>query len=239
MKKKILIVKNISHEGPGLLEKILNNYKINYNIIDLSRDEKLPTVNNYSAVIILGGPDSANDENEKMLHQLNFVKEILSYKIPYLGICLGLQVLVKAAGGKVVKCSVKEVGFLDHEKKHFTIDLTEKGKKDPLFDGLGTSFNVLHLHEETVELTNDMILIATGKFCKNQIVRIGKNAYGIQSHFELTEEMFIEWCKKDPDLAQFNNKELYSIYRNVKVEYESIALKLFENFLKIASFDQT
>ena len=114
------------------------------------------------------------------------------------GICLGLQTLVKAAGGRIIKSPVRETGFLDPEGSHFTTELTAAGKQDPLFEGLDHSFKVFHLHGETVELTDSITLLSTGKFCRNQIVRVGKNAYGIQCHFELTPEMLETWMNEDP-----------------------------------------
>lgn len=190
MTKEILIVKNITREGPGLLEKILKERSIEYTIVDLNKRQTFPPVKNFKAIVVLGGPDSANDENEKMKNELIQIREAVESKIPYLGICLGFQSLVKATGGKVIQNPVKEIGFIDPEGNNFTVELTPEGKKDPLFEGLGHNFKVFHLHGETVELTDKMTLLAIGKFCKNQIARVGSNAYGIQCHFELTPEMY-------------------------------------------------
>jgi len=55
MQKEILIIKNISREGPGLFENLIKEYCIKYKIIDLSLGEKIPPLNNYGAVVILGG----------------------------------------------------------------------------------------------------------------------------------------------------------------------------------------
>lgn len=237
MEKKILIVKNITREGPGLLETELKERGIGYRITDLNQGQNFPLVENYGAVVVLGGPDSANDENEKMENELARICEAIAANIPYLGICLGLQTLVKAAGGKVTKSPTKEVGFIDPEGHNFTVELTEEGKRDSLFEGLDQTFNVFHLHGETVELTDDMVLLAAGKFCRNQIVRVGTNAYGIQCHFELTPEMFEIWINEDPDLLQLDKKVLRANYEAIKVKYARVGRQLFKNFLKIAGFE--
>jgi GMP synthase-like glutamine amidotransferase len=236
MKKEILIVKNSTNEGPGLLEEILKERKIEYFIVDLDKNENLPPVENFGAVIILGGPDSANDSNEKMENEISFIREVINSKTPYLGICLGLQTLVKAEGGKVVKSRVKEIGFIGPDENNFTIYLTDKGKEDPLFDGLQSPLKVFHLHGETVELTKNMILLATGKFCRNQVIKIGSNAYGIQSHFELTPEMFEDWINLDPDLLKLDTEYLRSIFNEIKSEYTKTGKQLLQNFLKIAEY---
>ena len=74
VKKKVLIIKNISREGPGILEKILQENLIHYKIVDLAKNEKLPTADNFSCLIIMGGPDSANDETKKIKGEIKFIK---------------------------------------------------------------------------------------------------------------------------------------------------------------------
>lgn len=236
MMKKILIVKNNTREGPGLLENVLKEHGIVYTIADLDHGLFFPTVKDYQAVVVLGGPDSANDENDKMENELSSIREVLAANIPYLGICLGFQTLVKAAGGEVLRCQTKEVGFIDPEGNKYEVELTEEGKQDPLFEGLGHILNVFHLHGETVRLTDSMALLATGKFCRNQIARVGKNAYGIQSHFELTPEMFEMWINEDPDLLQLDENQLRTDFESMRDEYSRIGRQLFNNFLKIAGF---
>ena len=236
MEKEILIIKNMTREGPGLLEEELNARGIGYTITDLDQDQFFPPVENCGAVVVLGGPDSSNDENEKMKSELARIRETIAAHIPYLGICLGLQTLVKAAGGRVIKSPVRETGFIDPEGNNFTIELTDEGKQDPLFDGLDHTFKVFHLHGETVELTGDMTLLAVGKFCRNQIASVGGNAYGIQCHFELTPEMMETWINEDPDLLQLDKEQLRKNFTAIRDEYTRVGRRLFNNFLRIAGF---
>lgn len=231
--KPILIIKNVTAEGAGMLEEILKIRQIAYEIIDLEKVQPFPSPENYSAVIVCGGPDSANDDTPKMQQELSRIQEILALKIPYLGICLGLQTLVKAAGGKVLKSPVKEVGFRDPENSNFSIELTPEGQTDPLFAGLNKVFKVFQLHGETVELTPTMTLLGTGKFCPNQIVRISPGQYGFQCHFELTESMFELWLQEDPDLKLLDPVQVRADYEAIKEEYEKVGRRLFENFLEI------
>ena len=236
MKKIILIVKNISREGPGIIESLLQEQDINYTVIDLDKGEAFPPPQDYSALVVMGGPDSANDTSEKMRLELQRIKEALSLNIPYLGICLGLQTLVKAAGGKVVKSPLKEVGFKGPQEKPFVVNLTPDGKSDGLFKGLGDNFRVFQLHGETVELTPEIKLLGKGEFCQNQIVKVGANAYGLQCHFELTPKMFEVWLNEDADLRQLDKKQLQDEFNYFLDEYTLTGRKLFQNFLKIAGF---
>jgi GMP synthase (glutamine-hydrolysing) len=235
MDKKILIIKNKSSEGPGILEILLRRKNINYTIVDLESDPEYPSsLESVGAVVMLGGPDSANDVSKKIGWELAFIDRILSDGIPYLGICLGLQVLVKAAGGKVLKNIIKETGFRDPENKFFSVVLTSEGKTDAIFKGLGNEFPVFHLHGETVELTDKMTLLAAGAFCRNQVVKIGENAYGIQCHFELTPEMLEYWITTDPDLLELDTENLRNDFNYLKNDYTSTGETILNNFLNIA-----
>lgn len=231
---KLLIVKNISREGPGLLERILQDEFISYDVVDLSAGQSIPSLDSYKAMVVLGGPDSANDDTQTMKAELARVREAVNTGMPYLGICLGLQVLVKAAGGNVIKGNVKEVGFRDPDDNQHTITLTEEGKNDPLFAGLPDRLDVFQLHGETVELTPDMALLATGEFCRNQVVKVSEYAYGIQSHFELTPEMLAGWAEQDPDLMPLGKKTLRADFEAIRESYTRTGMTLFRNFLTIA-----
>ena len=234
--KEILFFKNITRENPGLLEVIIKEIGIKYSVIDLSQNQSIKSLDNYGAVVVLGGPDSANDRTPKMENELALIRNILDAKIPFLGICLGLQTLVKASGGEVVKSHTKEIGFLDHNGENFKVELTESGREDPLFEGLGNSLTVFQLHGETVVLTENMKLLATGEFCRNQIVKAGPASYGIQSHFELTREMLEIWINEDPDLKELDRDQLRYDFEKIRLNYTQTGRQLFLNFLKIAGF---
>lgn len=235
--KKILIVKNASIEDAGLIEVALKENGLNYHIVDLSKGQDFPNPNNYSAVFVLGGHDSANDQTPKMKNELKRIKETVDAQIPYFGVCLGMQTLVKANGGEVYKNRIKEIGLRDPEGKYFEIELTNEGKKDTIFQGLKSPLKIFQLHGETVSLKSGMTLLAIGKYCKNQAVKIGKNAYGLQGHMELTEAMFEEWIREDNDLRNIDEISLRDDYTKLKSEYESNGRMIINNFLDIANLE--
>ncbi len=235
MSRKILIVKNMTQEGAGLLETLLCEHGIASHQEDLSAGGTFPDPRGYSALVVLGGYQSANDETSSMLLQLRRIEAALDEEIPFLGICLGMQCLVKAGGGKVMKAAIKETGFVDPEGHPYRINLTTSGRKDALFDGLDKSFPVFQLHGETVELAaSGMELLATGEGCPIQAVRVGKNGYGLQCHFELTDAMFSEWCENDADLKKIDQNNLKEQFENIRDEYHTTGLKLLYNFLRIS-----
>lgn len=236
----ILIVKNITREGPGLLEEVLTERSIQCNIVNLDAGEKFPDTKDYGALVVLGGPDSANDATPKMQQELQRIADATQVGLPYLGICLGLQTLVKANGGSVLKSPVREIGFMDHTGNPFQVTLTEAGKHDPLFAGMADTFTVFHLHGETVELPATMKfqaqLLGTGEFCTNQIVKVSEKGYGLQCHFELTPDMFEEWITQDPDLLELDAAKLRAQFTAIQSRYTTVGKKLFNNFLSIAGY---
>lgn len=273
--KKILILQNIANEGPGLIEEFLKETGLEYEIINRdasnknSPPEKIPPLKNYSAMIVMGGSDSANDQSEKILGNLDAVREALQIKMPYLGVCLGLQLGVKAAGGKVIKNSIRETGCRDPRGDFFSVKLVpnHSPKNDhisintpttdpilttpplttsqifanaaptanPILTNLPQNFPVFHLHGETVELTPQMQLLGSGKFCRNQFVKIAENAYGIQFHLELTPEMFEDWAANDPWLQELNQEQLRKDFASQRENYRKIFHQIFRNFLKTAN----
>ena len=235
MGKRVLIVKNRTHEGPGLIEIFLKEHQVPYEITDLDQGEHFPSPKSYGAVIVLGGPDSANDRTAKIREELDRIRETLDLKIPYFGTCLGLQALVKAGGGAVIRSPMKEIGFRDPVNCFFEVTLTAEGRKDPLFRGVAPRFNLFHLHGETVQLKGEMALLGMGKYCENQMVRVGENAYGIQGHLELTREMLEEWMKLDPDLKKRNAALLRQDFDKLSGDFQKTARQLFTNFLKSAN----
>jgi GMP synthase (glutamine-hydrolysing) len=230
--KSILIIKNEPNTHLGLLEGALKKQKLHVRIIEAHRGLPLPKPQDFSAVIVYGGAASANNYSPWMKNEVTFAKEVLKNNIPYLGICLGMQILVKAGGGNVHKHTVAEIGFTHGERTPYVVKLTSAGSNDTLFTGIPSSFPVFHMHYDTVELTNDMLLLGTGKSCPVQAVRVGSNAYGIQSHFELDEKMFNDWISTESQLKKIRHLE--TDYKLHKKTYEKTGSLLFTNFIRIA-----
>jgi len=235
MSAPLLIVQNITREGPGLLVDLLQETTTHYDLVDLSKGEAFPDPRAYKALIVLGGPPSANDTSDAMTRELSQVKLAMASNLPCLGICLGLQVLVKAAGGRIVKAPQPEIGFVDQQGVQYRVQLTPEGKADPLLQGLPNEVAVFQLHGEAVEVTPEMRVLATGTSCHNQIVRVADRAYGIQSHFELTPAMLEVWGSEDPDLLPIGLPALRARFADIQASYNQTGRALLTNFLRLAN----
>ena len=141
MPKKILVVRNIPRESLGFIAIFLREKNISYDIIDADDTTVFPDPSDYGGVIVFGGPESANDKTPKMIKELEFAAKCVEQKVPYLGICLGMQVLVAATGGTVYVneadgVKVKEIGVYDNAGEPYEVELTLAGRYDPLFNGI-------------------------------------------------------------------------------------------------------
>lgn len=230
---KALIIKNSSFETPGLLTGVLTSHGVPYDIVDLYKNDPLPKSGNFNALIVLGAPDSANDATYKIRSELAFIKQALAAGTPILGICLGMQLLVKAAGGKVMKAPQPELGFTDLDGQQYFVEIMSAGKDDPLLAGLPAKLPAFHVHYETVSLTQNMALLATGHNCRNQIVKVSDKAYGIQAHFELLPHVLEMRAAKDPDLAQIGQEKLMADFAAVRDDYLFAGKKLLNNFVQL------
>ncbi len=235
-RKPILISQNTGREGAGRITVSLERSFSTHETIHFGSagKEKLDT-SRYSGVIVLGGPQSANDENDVMRRELDFVRRVVEADVPYLGICLGMQVLVKATGGSVRPNHVKEIGFRNSSSdEFFLVRLTEEGRESALFRGFTQqTFPVFQLHGETVEPATGQKLLATGSDCHVQVIQVGETAFGVQFHPELDANIFERWKTEDPDLSAIDKPALESDYRSLNAALSFHGRRMIENFLDI------
>ena len=229
----ILIVKHIDIEGPGTLGDFLDAKKVLYQIIDLGAGQKCPQdLSGIQAVVVLGGPMNVDEEQlyPFLKSENDFIQDVLKLKIPYLGICLGSQLLAKAAGAKVVKSPVKEIGW-------YTVQLTPEGRQDPLFKDFREDEMIYHWHGDMFHVPPHGQLLATAIGCPHQALKIGPNAYGLQFHVEVTDKSIKEWCDEycqndlpgRPEHAQ----SMINDYNRYQKQFIAQANQIYENFLNI------
>ncbi len=231
----ILFIKHIDIEGPGTIETFINERGLPSRTIALHEGEQLPKdLAGLDAIVSLGGPMNV-DEEEKypfLKQEDQFLKKAIEQSVPVLGICLGSQLLAKAAGAKVVKSPVKEVGW-------FKTSLTSAGQQDPLFVGLSREIDVYHWHEDMWELPVSGQLLATSSGCPHQALKVGNNAYGLQFHIEITDAIIRDWCQRyfsssDLNLHQQAQEMLFR-YAQKQAAFNAAAYQIYDNFLKIAA----
>ncbi len=185
----ILVLQNISIEGPGTLGRFLRDRGFSLRVVDLSRGDPVPTsLEGVTAVVVLGGPMNVDDEETSpfLRREKLLLREVLSRDVPCLGICLGAQLLAQVAGGEVFRAAAPEVGM-------GTVRLTDEGRRDPLFRGLSGILEVFQWHGDTFSLPPGAVGLASSEVCPQQAFRMGRAVYGLQFHVEIEEADIAVW----------------------------------------------
>tara|TARA_B100001123_G_C14988535_1_gene898604 strand:- start:237 stop:875 length:639 start_codon:yes stop_codon:yes gene_type:complete len=208
-----------------------DNIKID--TIELDEDEKIPNLDPYDAMIVMGGPmDTWQEETFPWLkpEKEAINKFVAINKKPYLGLCLGAQLLSEAIGGKVRKMKTPEIGVLKVSIKD----------NQSLFKGLNKELKVLQWHSYEVHgLPSNTDLLASSTDCKVQAFSSG-NAFGLQFHVEQTNETVPQWaCVPEYKSALENTlgsnaleKFKNDVEKNLSI-FNNSAKTIYENFKKI------
>jgi GMP synthase (glutamine-hydrolysing) len=219
------IIQNDPDVPPG---NILENLAVLPPVHHPYRGDRLPELRDLSALIVLGGAMGANDDDRHpFLSELKtLIGQVAAAGIPFLGICLGGQLLAAAMGGRVASGRWEERGAL-----HVT--LTDEGRRDRLFRGIPDTFRTFQWHHDSFDLPPGAVLLASSEACPHQGFRIGESAWGVQFHPEVTEEIIRDWCAWDESMSS-RTGELVAAFNTRAEEYRCIAATLLENFLATA-----
>ncbi|MBL8709479.1 MAG: type 1 glutamine amidotransferase [Rhodospirillaceae bacterium] len=233
---RILVFQHIACEHPGIFRDFLRADGIPYDAVELDAGERIPSLDGYDALWVMGGPMDVWEEDQHpwLVAEKQAIREaVWQRKMPYFGLCFGHQLLACALDGAVGKMAAPEVGILD-------VDLTEAGRRDPLMQGLAPRQQALQWHgAEVTKLPRDAVVLASSPLCAVQAMRVGDNAYGLQYHVELTDRTVTEWGEvpayaKSLD-ATFGAGALPRLEKEAAAlmpQFNAAARQLYENFMR-------
>jgi len=182
-----LVLQHLDIESPALIADVLKVAGHQLTTLHLYRGDTLPTaMAGIDGVIIMGGPGSANDPTTQMQQELEWVKAAMANGMPMLGVCLGAQVMAKAAGASIIASPVRELGW-------FPIMRTGEAAHDPLFCSMPDALPVFQWHGETFTITDAMHLVATNPQVPAQAFRLARVQYGLQFHVEVDASVIASW----------------------------------------------
>ena len=229
--KKVLCV---LHQKTSVSGDIGNKFKERGYLEEIIRPplgDKLPEdLSKYSAIVIFGGPMSVNDEDQFIKDEIKWMEKVINSKIPFLGICLGAQILAKYLGCDVVKNEndLAEIGFYQ---------IKPVGEGDNIFKNQNVFYQ---FHTEGFELPEGCQLLARGEIFKNQAFRY-ENCYALQFHPEVNMIVHLRWLFlvliKKPKVLFINGSQnlFYQLYLRLKYNKSvSIWLDSFlDNYLLV------
>ena len=238
--KEVIVLQHINIEDPGYIKDLMIEDNINLTTIELDEGEKIPNdLSKFDAMFCMGGPmDTWMEKNYPwLIEEKKKIKEfVVDLKKPYLGFCLGCQLLGEVVGGSVVKSKNPEIGMLN-------INFSDNKKSDLLFNQFPDQIKSLQWHSYEVQgldSKEDITLLASSPETKYQIFKYQKHAYGIQFHIEIKNTTVGEWgCVPEYKSAlekQLGEGALEKLDIDAKYnmpnmnEYSKI---LYENFKKL------
>ena len=190
---EVIVLQHINIEDPGYIKDLMIADGVQLKTIELDEGQKIPDdLSKFDAMFCMGGPMDTWMEKDYpwLIEEKKKIKEfVVDLKKPYLGFCLGCQLLGEVVGGSVVKSKNPEIGMLN-------INFSDNKKSDLLFNQFPDQIKSLQWHSyEVQELDNkeDITLLASSPETKYQIFKYQKHAYGIQFHIEIKDTTVGEW----------------------------------------------
>jgi len=190
---EVIVLQHIKIEDPGYIKDLMLLDNVNLTTIELDEGEKIPNdLNKFDAMFCMGGPMDTwmEDKYPWLIEEKKKIKNfVVDLQKPYLGFCLGCQLLGEVVGGKVVKSNPAEIGMMD-------INFSNKKNNDSLFSSFPNKIKSLQWHSYEVnnlESNKDVTILASSPITKYQIFKYKNHAYGIQFHIEIKDTTVNEW----------------------------------------------
>ena len=188
---RFLVFQHIACEHPGSLRNAMDEHGIPWDAVELDEGEAIPPPEDYDALFVMGGPMDVWDIDRApwlVAEKAAIRRAVLELKMPYLGLCLGHQLLADATGGACRKMATPEIGLLP-------VTATGAGAEDPLLADVAQPMQALQWHTvEVAALPPDAVAIASSPASAVQGLRVGRHAWGLQGHLEVTETTVQEWA---------------------------------------------
>jgi GMP synthase-like glutamine amidotransferase len=184
---RILVFQHIAAEHPGSFREMMAADGIAWDTAALDEGAAIPPFDGYAALLVMGGPMDVwqEDRHPWLVEEKRAIRRWVEAGRPFLGICLGHQLLAAALGGRVGLMPAPEVGIAD-------VTLHDPG--DALFQGLASPLACLQWHgAEVQEPPPEAVVTAGNDACRVQAMRVGAAAWGIQFHVEVTSRTVPEW----------------------------------------------
>lgn len=235
---RLLVFQHIAVEHPGVLADFLAADGLAWDAVELDLGEPIPPLDGYDALWVMGGPMDVwqEDAHPWLLAEKAAIREWVARDRPFLGVCLGHQLLADALGGRVGLMPGPEVGVL-------TVEMTEAARTDPLLAGFGPFETCLQWHGAAVlEPPAGAVVLAQSPACAVQAMRVGRRAYGLQYHVEATAATVPEWAAV-PDYARSLEATLGpgaldrldgAVAARLPA-FRSAARRLYDNFMALAA----
>jgi len=239
--KRLLVFQHLRVEHPGIFRGFFKEDGFELHTVELDEGEQIPDLSDFDALWVMGGPMDVWQEDKfpwMIEEKVAIRKAVNELNMPYVGICLGHQLLADALGGEVGMGIKPEIGVMPIQK-------TEVGKQNPFLHNLPDTIKSLQWHSAEVKTVPEGFqILQESDLCTIQSIGSGRQIFTTQYHQEIINTTVSEWSEipeyKKALEATLGSNAVHKLEKNT-LEYMDVfnksAKQFYENWKSVVFKD--
>jgi GMP synthase-like glutamine amidotransferase len=200
--------------------------------VDVAQHELPKSLSGYDAVISCGGTANTHESDKYpwIDEEIELLREALADGVPVIGLCLGAQLLTRAAGGTVHRSEPSEVGWVG-------VSTVPAAATDAVLGDVPESFMAMQWHHYACDLPPGAVELARNDTCL-QAFRLGEAAWGTQFHIEVTRDILLAWMRwggEELEKAGYTKERYLAELESHLDAHEAIGRGMAERFAELAA----
>lgn len=232
--ERILVFQHLRIEHPGIFRDFFEEDGIKCHVVELDEGDSIPDLTDFDALWVMGGPMDVWQEEKYpwLIDEKDAIRKAINeLNMPYIGICLGHQLLADALGGEVGPATESEVGVLQIQK-------TKTGEHSPFYKNLPGSMPCLQWHAaEVKQAPIGMQVLSSSDKCSIQSLALGRQVFSMQYHQEIIESTVSDWSDipayktaLETSLGEGAVEKLEQTVMEYMLEFNNMARQLYNNW---------